>query len=486
MKRLLDLARWSIAGRLITLALAPATLMLLVVNLALYWQSLRDAAVDVQDRGELIARSLAEGSRYGVVSGNTSSIEHAVAGILAADTSVVRIEVLDGSQRPMVVRERQSAPAQVLVFESAITADPLNVDTFDSTPPASRQSQAQALGFVRVTASTAPIVARRAQRLGLGSVLVLLSALTSAALGLALARRLREPLAGVMHTIRSVMEGDFRARYEAQAPGELGELQQAVRTMAQRLQTTHERLESEVETRTVELRQALDRLQVADAEKRRLIAGSNTMVEAERRRISLEIHDDLNAALVLVRMHAAGLATAVRTGECDGLVETADRIVKLVDQTYARARDIVRNLRPEILDALGLPGAVEETVRHFDEMASGCCFHFRQLGVVPQLSEETAIATFRILQEALSNVSKHAGATSCEVTLQPSEAGAGVRLTVDDDGNGFRLEEATGGLGLVSMKERAAALNGRMSICSSLGRGTKLRVEILDQSERVP
>jgi hypothetical protein len=111
MRRLLDLARWSIAGRLIMLAVAPAALMLIIVNAALYWQSVRDAEADVQDRAQLIARSLAEGSRYGVVSGNTASIEQTVGGILAADPSVIRIEVLDGGRRASVVRQRRSSPA---------------------------------------------------------------------------------------------------------------------------------------------------------------------------------------------------------------------------------------------------------------------------------------------------------------------------------------------------------------------------------------
>lgn len=478
MRHLLDLARWSIAGRLIMLAVAPAALMLIVVNAALYWQSVRDAEADVQDRAQLIARSLAEGSRYGVVSGNTSSIEQTVGGILATDSSVIRIEVLDGGRRPSVVRQRRSIPADLLRFEAIIPAEPLNVDIFDNAARLGSGAPAPPLGFVRVTVSPTPIVAKRAQRLALGSALVILSALASAGLGLALARTLRQPLVGVMATIRSVMAGRFESVAGGEAPGELGELQRAVRSMAQGLRLTHERLEAEVEARTIALREALERLQAADAEKRRLIAASNAAVEAERRRISIEIHDDLNAALVSIRMHAAGLATAVRAAKQLELEQTADRIVALVDQTYHRARDIVRNLRPEILDALGLPGAAEETVRHFDELGGGCRYRFERVGALPALDEATAIATYRILQEALSNVSKHARATECRVTLGTADEGASIRLIVADDGVGIDHDSNGSGLGLVGMRERLAALKGSLTITSAPGQGTTLEVVI--------
>lgn len=478
MRRLLDMARWSIAGRLITLALAPAMFMLVIVNGALYWQSLQDATADAQERGQLIARSLAEGSRYGVVSGNTASIEQTVSGIFAADPSVIRIAVLDSSRRTSVVRQRSPVPADLVDLEVDIPAEPLNVDIFDNAGRAGSKARASPLGFVQVTVSPTPIVAKRAQRLAVGGTLILLSALASVGLGLALAHRLREPLVGILAAIRTVMAGRFDLPADKEAPGELGELQRAVQSMARGLRLTHDRLEGEVESRTVALREALERLHAADDEKRRLIASSNEMVEAERRRISLEIHDDLNAALVTVRMHAAGLATAVRATNQSELAQTADRIVALVDQTYDRARDIVRNLRPEVLDALGLAGAAEEMVRHFDEPKGECRYTFKLDGKLPVLDEGTAIAVYRILQEALSNVSKHARATLCRVTLAEIDDGAAIRICVVDDGVGIEPGTNGSGLGLVGMKERLAALNGSLEITSEPGQGTTLEVVV--------
>jgi putative tryptophan/tyrosine transport system substrate-binding protein len=272
MKRLLHLARWSIAGRLITLALAPTMLMLVIVNGALYWQSQRDADADARDRGELIARSLAEVSRYGVVSGNTSSIEQTVSGIFAADPSVVRVAVLDSGRRPSVVRQLRSPPREVIDFEVGITVEPLNVDTFDSAGRAGAQARAAPLGYVQVTVSPTPIAARRAQRLMIGGTLILLSGLVSLGLGLALARRLHKPLVGILAAIREIMAGRFELRPGREAPGELGELQRAVQAMAHGLQLTQDRLEGEVHARTVELRDAIERLRAADDDKGRVSA----------------------------------------------------------------------------------------------------------------------------------------------------------------------------------------------------------------------
>ncbi|MCR5867574.1 sensor histidine kinase [Aquincola sp. J276] len=478
MRRLWNTVRWSIAGRLITLALAPTMLMLVIVNGALYWQSLADASADAQDRGVLIARSLAEGSRYGVVSGNTFGIEQTVSGIFAADPSVVRIAVLDGQRRPSVLRQTRSQPADVLYVEVSITAEPLNVDTFDTAGRTSGQAHAGPLGYVQVSVSPTPLAAKRAQRLMIGGSLILGSGLVSVGLGLALARRLRDPLVSILASIRSIMAGRFELTTGGEAPGELGEVQRAVQAMAQALQLTQERLEGQVHARTVELRDAVERLKAADDEKRRLIASSNAMVEDERRRISLEIHDDLNAALVTIRMHAAGLASAVAARNADELVRTADRIVTLVDQTYGRARDIVRNLRPEILDALGLAGAAEEMVRHFDAPKGECRYSFKLTGPIPSLNEATAIAAYRILQEALSNVSKHAHATQCRVTISPLDVGGGIRLCIVDDGEGIEKAPAGTGLGLVGMRERLAALGGSLTISTGFGQGTTLEVVI--------
>lgn len=479
MKSWFDPSRWSIAARLLALALLPTALMLVAGNASMYWLSLRDAATEIRERGRSVAAALAEGSRYAVVSGNTESAERTVRDLMAADPSLVAVQVLDRNRRVVVEVESATAYSRTADFEVAITSEPLNVDTFDAggAAGAADRRSGPPLGFVRVRMSADPIVAASVERIATGSALVLLATVASLGIALMLAGRLREPLKDVMHALRRLRDGKYDIRMRPGATGELAELQSAVTDLAKGLRITHEQLEAEVAARTAELSEAMQRIRLSDEEKGRLIARGNELVEEERRRISTEIHDDLNAVLVSVRMHADALASAAAQ---DGQHETraaASRIVELIDTIYGRARAIVRKLRPELIDALGLAGAVEETVRTFGEVDRGCSFELIS-EPLPNLSESVSIAAYRMLQEALSNVVKHAAATRCRVTLRTSD-GDRITLIVEDDGRGFAsTPSASTGLGLVGMRERAAALGGAFEIQSAPGKGTRLTITL--------
>lgn len=293
---------------------------------------------------------------------------------------------------------------------------------------------------------------------------------------------MREPLNLLMAALRQIRGGRFDVEIDRTATGELGELQAAINEMAKGLGVSHQQMEDEVARRTVELQDAMRAVQLADAERRRLIARGNELIEEERRRLSLEIHDELNAALISVRLHSNALAAkAADAGDPDTQL-AAERIATLTSDLCRRARAIVTQLRPEVIDTLGLPGAIEEMVRRFDEAHADCTFTFVVDGVMPQVPEQVAIAAYRVVQEALSNVAKHAGASRCAVTLQPItfEAGQpGVRVIVADDGRGYDTNAAPSlGIGLIGMRERVASLSGRLSLSSSRERGTVVGIEL--------
>ena len=217
----------------------------------------------------------------------------------------------------------------------------------------------------------------------------------------------------------------------------------------------------------------------ADADKRRLIAHGNALVEEERRRISMEIHDDLNAALVSVGLEAAALAAKASTDGRAEIRDGAERIAAVTDKLYARARDIGKRLRPEVIDALGLPGAVDEIVRYYDELHPACHFELHVDPQLPAVPERVAIAAYRIVQEALSNVVKHAQASRCWVSIEPMELTEGIRVTVKDDGKGFDVDDtASAGIGIIGMRERVAALGGSVVIEAGASRGTIVIIEL--------
>lgn len=474
-----DPSRWSIASRLLALALLPTALMLVAGNASMYWLSLRDAAAEIRERGRSVAAALAEGSRYAVVSGNSEAVERTVRDLMAADPSLVAVQVLDRNRRAVVAVESAKVRSESADFEVAITSEPLDVDTFDAVNAAGAADRRASppLGYVRVRMSSDPIVAASVERLAIGSALVLLATIASLGVALMLAGRLREPLKDVMRALRRLREGDYDVRIRPGATGELAELQSSVVALAQGLRITHEQLEAEVAARTAELSEAMQRIRSSDEERGRLIARGNELVEEERRRISIEIHDDLNAVLVSVRMHAEALASAAAESGQHETRAAASRIIELIDTVYSRARAIVRKLRPEILDALGLAGAAEETVRAFGEVDRGCSFELTA-GRLPSLPESVSIAAYRMLQEALSNVVKHAEARHCRVTLE-SAGDDRITLIVEDDGRGFtNVPNASSGLGLVGMRERAAAMKGTFEVRTAPGKGTRLTITL--------
>jgi two-component system, NarL family, sensor histidine kinase UhpB len=489
-------AGWTFTTRLVTLALVPAFLMFVAVNVSLYLVSLDEARVEVRERGQIVAAALSEGSRYGVISGNTASVERTVRGLMLADPSIAGVDVLDASRRPLVTVHSPEGEGAMATIEVAISAGSIEVDLLDAAsagfgPGQVRNGPSGSLaGYVRVTMSPAPLLQARRSRLLLGSGLVLLAALGSGVVGLALARRLRRPLGGVMTALRSIRQGRFDVPVERTAGGELGELQAAIAEMARGLGITHQQLEDEVRRRTTQLQEAVRLAQAADDERRRLITRGNELIEDERRRLSLEIHDELNAALVSVRLQADALAgLAADEGRIESQ-QAAERISGLIDDLYRRARAIVTRLRPEVLDMLGLAGGIEEMVRQFDEIHAGCKFDFRVESGLPSIPEPVAMAAYRVVQEALSNVAKHAKATQCDVVLvHKSSAGQGaIRMVIADNGKGYdttATSVTSAGIGLIGMRERVAALSGVLSMESSPA-GTIVTAEFPVDSDARP
>lgn len=161
---------------------------------------------------------------------------------------------------------------------------------------------------------------------------------------------------------------------------------------------------------------------------------------------------------------------------------SAERIATLTDDLYRRARAIVSQLRPEVIDTLGLADAIEEMVRRFDEAATSCRFTFEADNAVPRVHEQVAITAYRVAQEALSNVAKHSHATRCSVALRSvtlEDGRAGIRLIVSDDGRGFATDAVPQrGVGLIGMRERVAALSGLFVLSSSVDLGTTVTIEL--------
>jgi len=194
--------------------------------------------------------------------------------------------------------------------------------------------------------------------------------------------------------------------------------------------------------------------------------------EDERRSLARELHDEVGQGLTAVKMD---IGIALR-GDVDPRSRTAlEEARDLTETTLRGVRDMSQLLHPSVLDDFGLPATLTTYLRNFSHRSSIRAQLTETMEA--RLAPEVELCVYRIVQEALSNVARHSGATACTVSL--SAAGRQLSLRVEDNGRGIRAttsDTATHGLGLIGMRERAQALGGSFTIADRVDGGTSLSV----------
>jgi signal transduction histidine kinase len=207
---------------------------------------------------------------------------------------------------------------------------------------------------------------------------------------------------------------------------------------------------------------------------RRLSASMVQAREDERRRIARELHDELGQRLTALKMELSSLGSetsgSTRAGRIDAMIE-------MVDDTVATVRRIATELRPLMLDDLGLNAAIEWLADSWSRRM-GVAVTLQLKAVEPALDDAVNIALYRMVQEALTNIARHAHAT--QVGIEIEQSASELQLTVTDNGIGF--DEASihreGSFGLAGMRERALMLGGQLAIGSSPGGGGRVSVRL--------
>ncbi|WP_370663812.1 sensor histidine kinase [Massilia violaceinigra] len=226
---------------------------------------------------------------------------------------------------------------------------------------------------------------------------------------------------------------------------------------------------------TRELRDSQAKLQLSHQNLRRLAAHADQIKEGERKRIAREIHDDLGQNLLALRIEADMLSSRTRERH-PRLHARARSTLQQIDATIKSVRQIINDLRPNVLD-LGLSAAVEWQIAEFKRRTGIACELIDEPKEVA-LSDHAATAFFRILQESLSNIVRHAQATRVRVELKLN--GNRLSMTVTDNGIGLQAGERAkvGSFGLVGIEERISILGGSFSISSNGGDGTTVCVSV--------
>lgn len=263
-----------------------------------------------------------------------------------------------------------------------------------------------------------------------------------------------EPLDSLERVASAVRHGDFSARTE---PWRFGDPQLS------RFSDT--------------FNQTLDELQ-RDREQIQLLADQVIQAqEDERRRISRELHDDTAQVLFAQLLRV----TALKASTNEELRATAEELEDLIVEAIESVRRLALELRPPALDDLGLRDALAELAQRFEDQL-GIPVTLTVTGLRERLGSEMELVLYRVAQEALTNVAKHAAATAADLELRRTESG--VVVSIEDNGKGFNPEESVPsdgqgiGLGLFGMEERVALVGGTLSIDAVEPHGTRVSAYI--------
>ena len=245
------------------------------------------------------------------------------------------------------------------------------------------------------------------------------------------------------------------------------------REAADALQQAHDEVEQRVRQRTSELQASVEEHESAKVAVTDLLHRLVTAQEDERARIARDLHDHLGQQLTALRLALERMTDLA--GDAKAAPQPVDRALDLVRQIGRDLDFLAWQLRPAVLDELGLAAALPRFVREWSSHV-GIPAEFRFGGFEPgQLSREAEVTFYRIAQEALNNIAKHAQASRADVILATNLGN--VVLVIDDDGVGFEAEDPAWGrksFGLAGMRERAALIGATLQIESTPGQGTSV------------
>ncbi|HUL45208.1 MAG TPA: HAMP domain-containing protein [Bacteroidota bacterium] len=308
----------------------------------------------------------------------------------------------------------------------------------------------------------------------LGFVILFLAAVA----GVFISRTISRPILSLAGVAKEFGRGDLAHRSDLIGNDEIGRLASAFNSMAEKIEQKTEQLEAEIAERT----RAEGEVLTSQERLRNLSAHLQTVREEERKGISREIHDELGQALTTLKLNLTLLQSEIEPE--NAIAHNQIKLMlQLVDTTIKSVKRLITSLRPLLLDDLGLTVAIEWQIDEFQERTAIPC----EISIAPDtiiVDPERSIAVFRILQETLTNIARHSGASSSSVFLGAKNGE--LELCVRDNGKGITVEELNDpkSFGLIGIRERAYYWGGRVDIAGSPGEGTTVTVHIPLQKEK--
>lgn len=331
------------------------------------------------------------------------------------------------------------------------------------------------LGLLLTDISVAPLESGLAAHLGedllWGSATILVTVLVVNA---AISRLVLRRLEGLAAAITGLGSGRLPTPLPTGQPDEIGQLASTFNMMAQ-----------QVEARNAENLELSESLRRQSALRGKLLSRLITAQEDERKRVARELHDELGQALGGLALQTQAMKQFI-TSDSGRALEQLDQTRELITETTDQMYNLILDLRPSSLDDLGLAAALRACADR-NLTGTGITLEMDSEKLTGRLPAETETALFRVFQEALSNVVRHAGAGRVRITL--AQSNGFFEGEILDDGRGFdpeavSMDEQTPrGLGLIGMHERIALCSGHLEIISRPGSGTRVRIRVPVEKE---
>ena len=295
----------------------------------------------------------------------------------------------------------------------------------------------------------------RAQLVVLVAVFVVANIVVTIFLGRALT-----PLNKISLALTGIERGDFGTRAPRVGLPDVDGLSERFNLMAEALERSH-------------------------ADNAMLAERSLAIQEEERRHLAHELHDEMGQSITAIK--ALAVSIQQRSEQTDEAVaKSAATITEVSSDIYTRVRLMMTRLHPVILDELGLISAVDLMVEDWNTHHDECFCSFHAAREFLHLDDNARIGIYRIVQEALTNIAKHANAREAQIKLDfdtDTDGAINIRVDVSDNGIGFDLAQCPRGLGLVGIQERVNAMKGRLEIETAPNQGVRIKVSAPIESD---
>jgi len=303
----------------------------------------------------------------------------------------------------------------------------------------------------------------RNRGISIAAVEIILTVLATVIIGIGLTRRL-----GILSTAAAEVEaGNYSITVATEIDDEVG-----------KTATAFNRMVAEVSNRTHLLQEAESRSTKLLQENRQLIHTSLEIQEAERKHLARELHDELGQCLTAIQADAELIRDLAKNDK--RIVTSATAIMEVSSHVYDVVHSMMHRLRPGILDNLGLVEALKDEINAWESRHPETECYFTYSGDLSDLGEHTNITLYRIVQECLTNIIKHAKAD--KVSIELLYDGDNLLLKVNDNGVGFNMQSHDQdyelGLGLIGMRERVASLNGSLTLDSQPQKGVSIVISV--------